>query len=62
MDRESDHIHIIALTKALDVCVRVAYVDRADQDKIVYHDFPDDSTPQLNILYRPGHYDVIYAK
>lgn len=62
MDRESDHIHIIALTKALDLCVRVAYVDRTDHDKIVFHDFPEDSTPQLHIIYRPGHYDVIYRK
>lgn len=61
MDRESDHIHIIALTKALDICVRVAYVDRTDHDKIVFHNFPEGSIPQLHILYRPGHYDVIYA-
>lgn len=60
MDKESDHIHIIALTQALDLCVRVAYVDRAGGSDITYHDFPEGSTPQLHLLYRPGHYDVVY--
>lgn len=60
MDRESDHIHIIAITTALNLCIRVAYVDRANSDEIIYHDFPECSQPQLHLLYRPGHYDILY--
>ncbi len=60
MYRESDHIHIIALTNALNVPVAIIYLDRTDQDKATPHNFPEDSNPNIHILYRPGHYDIIY--
>ena len=62
MAKESDHIHIIALTAATGICVRVEYMDRGGSSPNVnHHDFPDDgSTPQLHLLYRPGHYDLLY--
>ncbi|XP_022097922.1 ubiquitin thioesterase OTUB1-like [Acanthaster planci] len=60
MARESDHIHIIALTSALDVGVRVVYLDRGEGGKVIPHDFPDGCSPQVVLLYRPGHYDVLY--
>jgi hypothetical protein len=25
-----------------------------------HHDFPDGHTPDVHLLYRPGHYDIIY--
>ena len=60
MYRESDHIHIIALTNAIKVPVEVIYLDRGtDQKKATHHNFPDDSKPNIHILYRPGHYDII---
>jgi ubiquitin thioesterase protein OTUB1 len=58
MYKESDHIHIIALTTALAFGVRVVYMDRGMGGT---HDFPDGSNPTVHLLYRPGHYDVIYA-
>ena len=60
MYHESDHIHVIALTKTTNVPVRIVYVDRSEQEETTEHDFPDDSTPKLHILYRPGHYDILY--
>ena len=61
MYRESDHIHIIALTSALGVPVGIIYLDRTEQDNAPkVHCFPDDSQPSIFILYRPGHYDIIY--
>jgi len=61
MYRESDHIHIIALTSALQIPVGIIYLDRTEQGKAAKaHCFPEDSTPQIFILYRPGHYDIIY--
>lgn len=60
MYKESDHIHIIALCSALDVCVRVEYMDRGDGDKIKAHDFPEGKQPKVFLLYRPGHYDILY--
>lgn len=60
MYRESDHIHIIALTNAINVPVSIIYLDRTDQEKATPHNFPEDSQPNIFILYRPGHYDIIY--
>ncbi|CAG0880265.1 unnamed protein product [Darwinula stevensoni] len=44
MFRESDHIHIIALTSAVKVGVRVEYMDRGEGGKVNAHDFPNSST------------------
>jgi len=61
---ESDHIHIIALTSAISTTVQVEYMDRGgDEGKVNYHRFPDDgSTPTIYLLYRPGHYDILYPR
>lgn len=62
MYKESDHIHIIAICKALNANVRVEYMDRADGDKVMAHDFPERNKPNVFLLYRPGHYDILYPK
>lgn len=63
MYKESDHIHIIAICAALGASVRVEYFDRG-QDAVVAHNFPDDLPGQPNVflLYRPSHYDILYPK
>lgn len=61
MYKESDHIHIIALCNALGVGVRVEYMDRGgDGSEVKAHDFPEDKAPSVFLLYRPGHYDILY--
>uniref|UniRef100_A0A0B6Z667 Ubiquitin thioesterase n=1 Tax=Arion vulgaris TaxID=1028688 RepID=A0A0B6Z667_9EUPU len=66
MGRESDHIHIVALTKALDVPICVEYMDREGQTCNAFVFNPSDDpksanpTPAVTMLYRPGHYDIIY--
>jgi ubiquitin thioesterase protein OTUB1 len=60
MYRESDHIHVLALTNALNVSIRIVYMDRTDQEHVTTHNFPEDKEPLLHILYRPGHYDILY--
>jgi ubiquitin thioesterase protein OTUB1 len=67
MARESDNIHIIALTKAATVPLRVIYMDRSQQSSLTIHDFSatDEETnatfePMITMLYRPGHYDLLY--
>ncbi|TRY75898.1 hypothetical protein TCAL_00671 [Tigriopus californicus] len=65
MYNESDHIHITALTEATGISLRVIYLDRGSQTEASLHDFPDQgesaaTTPLVHLLYRPGHYDVIY--
>lgn len=60
MYKESDHIHIIAICSALDAGVRVEYMDRGDGNQVIAHEFPDGCKPNVFLLYRPGHYDILY--
>ncbi|KAG9509903.1 Ubiquitin thioesterase OTUB1, partial [Fragariocoptes setiger] len=66
MYKESDHIHVVALTSASNVCTRIIYMDRGSStDTVNAHDFPDQEpplTPRIHLLYRPGHYDILYPK
>ncbi|PNT68508.1 hypothetical protein BRADI_3g41530v3 [Brachypodium distachyon] len=82
MGEESDHVHIIALSDALGVPIRVMYLDRSSCDpgnlSVNHHDFvpaanssegdasmtstPADEKPYITLLYRPGHYDILYPK
>jgi ubiquitin thioesterase protein OTUB1 len=67
MGRESDHIHISTLTKSTGVPIRIEYMDRSSGTKVDnqvtvnHHDFPDDTSPQICLIYRPGHYDILYV-
>lgn len=70
MGRESDHIHISTLTTTTGVPVRIEYMDRStggtavtdsQQLSVNHHDFPDDSSPKICLIYRPGHYDILYV-
>lgn len=63
MYHESDHIHITALTSALGIRIRVEYMDRGQSGLMNHHDFPEcaaGSDPHIYLLYRPGHYDILY--
>ncbi|XP_013598803.1 PREDICTED: ubiquitin thioesterase otubain-like [Brassica oleracea var. oleracea] len=75
MGEESDHIHITALSDALGVAIRVVYLDRSSCDSggvtVNHHDFvpvgtnekqEEASAPFITLLYRPGHYDILYPK
>ncbi|XP_034827302.1 ubiquitin thioesterase otubain-like [Maniola hyperantus] len=61
MYKESDHIHIIALCNALNAGVRVKYMDRGEGSQVTAHEFPEGAVPLVHLLYRPGHYDILYA-
>ncbi|KAK9751212.1 hypothetical protein RND81_02G250500 [Saponaria officinalis] len=79
MGEESDHVHIIALSDALGVPIRVVYLDRSSCDSngginVNHHDFIPvsllnvadgggaETKPYVTLLYRPGHYDILYPK
>ncbi|OWF53351.1 ubiquitin thioesterase OTUB1-like [Mizuhopecten yessoensis] len=61
MGKESDHLQVMALTSALGVAVRVVYMDRGESGQCNHHDFPEESSPSVYLLYRPGHYDILYS-
>lgn len=56
--RESDHLHIIALSKALDIPVEIVYLDGSMGAEAAVHGFwPDEENKQakpLRLIYRPG--------
>lgn len=61
MGKESDHIHITALTSITGVPVCVEYMDRTQGQGVNTLIFPEDaSEPVLTLLYKPGHYDLLY--
>lgn len=60
MYKESDHIHIMAACAALETGVRVVYMDRGSSKSNIEHDLPEGTTPSVHLLYRPGHYDILY--
>eukprot|EP00850_Spirogloea_muscicola_P018266 SM000165S02227 [mRNA] locus=s165:251891:254249:- [translate_table: standard] len=78
MGEESDHVQITALTDALGVPVRVEYLDRSSTGTSMnladtnHHDFfplpkegqscSTSSQPLVHLLYRPGHYDILYPR
>ncbi|KAF3682125.1 Ubiquitin thioesterase otubain-like [Capsicum annuum] len=78
MSEESDHVQIIALSDALGVPIRVVYLDRSSCENnsinVNHHDFIPTSSevgnsdvskttnPSITLLYRPGHYDILYPK
>lgn len=67
MGEESDNMHIVALTDALQVPVRVVYLNAMGAG-VNSHDFvPEglkgaDAEPRVALLYRPGHYDILYPR
>ncbi|XP_044749330.1 ubiquitin thioesterase otubain-like [Coccinella septempunctata] len=61
MYKESDHIHIIAACAALETGVRVVYMDRGVEKAVTEHELPEGCVPFVNLLYRPGHYDILYS-
>ena len=58
---ESDHLHISAISECLNVRINVLYMDRGKE--VVEHKFQEQSTfnVNVNLLYRPGHYDILYV-
>ncbi|CAO3638917.1 unnamed protein product [Cunninghamella blakesleeana] len=62
--KESDHLHIIALTKALVIPVEIIYLDGSESDQAAVHEFwPSEENKTdypLKLIYRPGHYDILY--
>ncbi|KAI0088117.1 cysteine proteinase [Irpex rosettiformis] len=65
--KEADHIQMTALTKALKVNVRVAYLDGHSATTVNFVDFlnnedsVDGGGPAV-LLYRPGHYDILESQ
>lgn len=60
--KESDHIYFRTLCSTLDVGICVEYMNRADRSEVFAEKFPDGCKPNIFLLHRPGHYDILYPK
>ncbi|KAF8438568.1 peptidase C65 Otubain-domain-containing protein [Boletus edulis BED1] len=63
LGKEADHVQVAALAQALDVHVKVAYLDgHAADGQVNFVDFSENAShggDPLVLLYRPGHYDIL---
>ncbi|CAI5451708.1 unnamed protein product [Caenorhabditis angaria] len=65
MWKDADHLGISGLVLATGYNIRIEYMDRTAAPNGGWHyDIPADcnETPEISLLYRPGHYDIIYHK
>ena len=70
MGEESDHPAIVALSDALGLPLRVLYLDAstlggegAEPNALEF--VPESvagAEPRVTLLYRPGHYDILYHR
>jgi len=63
LGKEADHVQVAALAQALNVHVKVAYLDgRSADGQVNFVDFSEHvsgGAEPLVLLYRPGHYDIL---
>lgn len=65
MWKDADHLAVTGLVNAIGQSIRVQYMDQnAAPNGGLYYDFPPDQTeaPRITLLYRPGHYDLVYRR
>ena len=72
MYKECEHVQVTALTEYLGIHTSIAYLDGRSFDAesgISMVNFCEDMTASrgsnliiVNLLYRPGHYDILYKE
>ena len=66
MGRECEQVQIMALTQYLGVEVHITYVSGREGEEPITHRMPEGNGEPAKFavtqLYRPGHYDLLYAK
>ncbi|KAI0376112.1 cysteine proteinase [Hypomontagnella monticulosa] len=72
IDREIDHIGVVllhdVLMKPAGIVLEIAYLDRSEGSVVNVHRMPEETInqdpavlgPMVYLLYRPGHYDILY--
>jgi len=63
LGKEADHVQLTAISQALKVNLKIAYLDGRSQDgRVEYVTFKyasDENETPLTLIYRPGHYDIL---
>lgn len=63
LGKEADHVQLTAISQALKVNLKIAYLDGRSQDGrvefVTFNHANDQNETPLTLLYRPGHYDIL---
>jgi len=63
LGKEADHVQLTAISQALKVNLRIAYLDGRSQDGrveyVTFNHAVDENETPLTLIYRPGHYDIL---
>jgi len=60
--KDADHVQITALSQALGINIKIAYLDGHSNHDVGFLEFSgaeDPNAEQIVLLYRPGHYDIL---
>ena len=64
LDKEADQIQIMALLNYLEVAIKILYLDaNINSKEATTMVLPECAKPEeikATLLYRPGHYDILY--
>ncbi|KAH9980568.1 peptidase C65 Otubain-domain-containing protein [Russula compacta] len=63
LGKEADHVQLTAISQALKVNLKIAYLDGRSQDGrvefVAFNYASDGNEAPLTLIYRPGHYDIL---
>jgi len=63
LGKEADHVQLTAISQALRVNVKIAYLDGRNADGrvdyVTFNHASDEKETPLTLIYRPGHYDIL---
>lgn len=60
MAMECDHVDILALSQALDICIHIVSMEGDEQ--LAHHIIPENAEPSLHLLYKTSHYNILYPR
>ncbi|XP_074548010.1 ubiquitin thioesterase OTUB2-like [Halichoeres trimaculatus] len=61
MAMESDHVDILALSQALDICIHIVSME-GDEQQLAHHIIPEGTEPSVHLLYQTSHYNILYPR
>ncbi|GLD62401.1 ubiquitin thioesterase OTUB2 isoform X4 [Lates japonicus] len=61
MAMECDHVDILALSEALDICIHIVSME-GDEQQLAHHIIPEGAEPSLHLLYQTSHYNILYPQ
>lgn len=61
MAMECDHVDILALSQALDICIHIVSME-GDEEQLAHHIIPEGAEPSVHLLYQTSHYNILYPR